>query len=145
MNIREISKSDLSELSHLYMAVSKEPPWCEDWKYEWAFERLSIIFNCPGFYGFLVENEGKIIGGILSRMGSFMGEYELEVEELFVSSVCQGKGIGSKLISQLSTSAKENGISALVLLTDRGTPAQEFYLKRDFKAKENTLFMYLNV
>lgn len=145
MNIREIADSDISELSHLYVAVSKEPPWCEEWKYEWAKERLSIIFSCPGFFGYLVDNEGEIIGAVFSRKGSYQGEYELEVEELFVSSKHQGEGVGSCLISQLKIAAKESGISALVLLTDRGTPAEEFYLKREFKIKEDTLFMYFNI
>ncbi len=145
MNIRKILKDDINQLSELYIKVSKEPPWNEYWKKEWAIERLSILFNCPGFYGYLCEAEGVFLGAIFSRKNSYLGNLELEVEELFVSPDHQGRGLGSQLMSKLSSSAKKDGISVLVLLTEKDSPAEKFYLNKEFKTKDEIVFMYQQI
>ena len=139
--IRNIREDDIPQLADLFVAVFNAPPWSQDWKKEWAYERLSIIHKSYRFYGCLVETENVPVAAILSRVGSFMGELELEVLEMFVSNSRQREGLGGVLLDELKSHAKTDGISCLVLQTGRDTFAKDFYLKYGFEAHENNLLM----
>ena len=141
VSIRKISEDDVLQLSDLFVSVFNEPPWSQDWKKEWAYERLSIIFKSYRFYGFLAEVGNYPVAAILSRVGSFKGELELEIMENFVIKEERGKGIGIALLNELKSYAKVDGIKCFVLQTGRDTYAKDFYLKYGFEAHEDNLLM----
>lgn len=141
MRIRKIQEDDIPQLSDLFVSVFNEPPWSQDWKKEWAFERLSIIFGSHRFYGCLAEVDKRAVGAVLSRLGSFMGELELEIMEMFVIRDKQRKDVGAALLNELKSYAQADGIQGFVLQTGRDTYAKDFYLKYGFEAHENNLLM----
>jgi ribosomal protein S18 acetylase RimI-like enzyme len=140
-DIRKIQENDLPNLAELFVSVFNEPPWSENWKYDWAYQRLHILFNSYGFYGCLAESRNGIVGSVLTRIGSYKGELELEIAECFVSKNEQRKGVGSALLNNLKLYAKNEGISSLVLFTDRNTYASKFYKKYGFQSHEENIFM----
>lgn len=141
MRIRKIREGDIPELSDLFVSVFNAPPWSQDWKKEWAVERLSIIFGSYRFYGCLAEVDGQAVGAVLSRLGSFKGVLELEIMENFVVKVEQRKGVGAALLNELKSSAQADGIQCFVLQTGRDTFAKDFYLKYGFHPHEDNLLM----
>ena len=141
MDIRNIEESDLSDLSELFLAVFNEPPWDQGWKKSWALERLSIIYKSYRFYGLVVEEDGKAIAAVFARIGSFMGELELEIMEMFVSASVQRKGVGGELLNALKEMATKDGIQCFVLQTGSDTFAKDFYLKYGFNAHVDNLLM----
>lgn len=141
INIRRIQQNDIDQLSDLFLSVFNEIPWNEGWKKEWAYERLSILFNSYRFYGYLAEVDNNPIAAVLSRLGSYKGELELEIMETFVGKEEQRKGVGATILNELKSQAKEDGISCFVLQTDRNTFAKSFYLKYGFSAHEDNLLM----
>jgi len=141
MKIRKIREDDVLQLADLFVSVFNEPPWSQDWKKEWAHERLSIIFNSYRFYGCLAEEDDQPVAAVLSRLGSFKGELELEIMENFVMREEQRKGVGAALLNELRSYAKADGIQCFVLQTGRDTFAKQFYLKYGFKAHEDNVFM----
>jgi GNAT superfamily N-acetyltransferase len=141
MSIRKIREDDVLQLSDLFVSVFNEPPWSQDWKKEWAYERLSIIFKSYRFYGCLAEVDNHPVAAVLSRLGSFKGELELEIIENFVIKDEQRKGIGVALLNELKSCAKVDGIRCFVLQTGRDTYAKSFYLTYGFKAHEDNLLM----
>ena len=143
MNLRVIAREDISGLSDLFVSVFKEPPWNEDWEKEWAYERLSIIFKSYRFYGYLAELNGRPVAAVLARIGSYKGELELEIVEMFVLKGEQRKGLGGALLDQLKVRAKSDGITCFALQTGRDTFAKDFYLKYGFAAHEDNLLMSL--
>lgn len=130
--IRKALESDVDKLSELFIDVFSKPPWEETWEFAWAKERLQILFESPKFTGLLYELDGKVVGAILGRGMSFKGEKELEVVEFFVSSDIQGKGIGSQLVSQIGSTAAQQGYKYILLLTSNRVPAYSFYLNNGF-------------
>ena len=141
MSIRKIREDDVLQLSELFVSVFNEPPWSQDWKKEWAYERLSIIFKSYRFYGCLAEVDDRPVAAILSRLSSFKGELELEIMENFVVREEQRKGVGASLLNELKSSARADGIRCFVLQTGRDTFAKNFYMKYGFRAHEDNLMM----
>lgn len=89
-----------------------------------------------------MAEEGKTpVGAIFSRIGSYKGELELEIVEIFVSSTEQRKGVGAALMNELKSRAEKEGIVCFVLLTDKTTFAKDFYLKYGFQGHEENLLM----
>jgi aminoglycoside 6'-N-acetyltransferase I len=103
----------LDRLSGLFIPVFNSAPWDESWEKSWALERLTILYNSYKFCGFLAVDGEAIIGAAFSRLGSFMGELELEVVEMFVSGQHQRAGVGKSLVDALEGFAIKNKISAL--------------------------------
>ena len=141
MKIRKIEEKDLHVLSDLFVSVFNSEPWNESWSKEWAYERLHIIFMSYRFHGYVAEKEDIPVGAIFSRIGSYMGDLELEIMENFVTYDEQRKGVGSALMAELKLQAKKEGVVCFVLQTDKTTFAKDFYLKYGFQGHEENLLM----
>jgi aminoglycoside 6'-N-acetyltransferase I len=141
ISIRKLEKEDLDSLAELFVSVFNSEPWNENWSKEWAYERLHIISESYRFFGYIAEKESVPVGAIFSRIGSYMGELELEIVENFVSGNEQRKGVGAALMSELKLHAKKAGIACFVLQTDKTTFAKNFYLKHGFQGHEENLLM----
>jgi len=141
MKIRKIEEKDLEALADLFVLVFNAKPWSENWTKEWAYERLNIIFKSYRFYGYIAEIDDAPVGAVFSRIGSYKGELELEVVEMFVIGQQQRKGAGTALLDELKYQAKKNQIVCVVLQTDKTTFAKDFYLKYGFKGHDENLLM----
>lgn len=141
MKITEIVKDDLNSLGKLYVRVYKEEPWREEWKLEWAIDRLENIYTSPGFMGLKIVEKKIIKGAILGRTTDFSGRKELEITEFFVDPESQKKGLGKQLLITLEGKAKKEGYSYCTLLTSTKVDAFEFYKKNGYHVKDNVVFM----
>ena len=141
MEIRSIKQNDLDVLCDVFVSVFNSDPWNESWEKSWVLERLEILFNSYGFCGFLAVDDTEILGAIFSRLGSYMGEHELEIAEMYVDGNHQRKGVGAALIAEIQDYSLANGISCLVLQTDKHTFAKDFYLGLGFQGHEQNLLM----
>ena len=140
-HIREIVEQDIAPISNLYVSVFNEPPWDEEWQTEWAKDRLTGIYNSPGFYGLLHEDSDKPITSVLGRSLTFKSWKEFEIVELFVNPKYQGNGIGSELVMQLEFHLKQNGYFKATLLTARDTQVEKFYSNRGFITSNRMIYM----
>lgn len=141
MEIRFIKIDDLDTLCDVFVSVFNSAPWNESWKKSWVLERLEILFNSYGFCGFLAEEDTAIVGAVFSRLGSYMGERELEIAEMYVHGNHQRRGVGAALIAEIHNYSLANSISCLVLQTDKYTFAKDFYIGLGFKGHEQNLLM----
>lgn len=141
MNIRKITTQDLDELCDLYVEVFKQEPWNEEWKLEWAKERLTYILDLKYSEGLIAENTNKVMGAILGRGVPFKGEFSFEVVEFFVSPNLRNKGIGTKLITFLEQTLAQANYHKVFLLTAHGSTAELFYQRRGYALNKQLCFM----
>jgi aminoglycoside 6'-N-acetyltransferase I len=87
-----------------------------------------------------VDNSVK--GAILCREKTWWNNNEIFVEEMFVSPELQRQGYGTSLLNAVEFYIKEKGLAGFTLLTNRYTPAPNFYRKNGFSEGEHVLFMY---
>lgn len=58
------------------------------------------------------------------------------MDEFFAAPERQGGGIGRQLMARLERHCLRHGLTAILLLTDRGTPAAGFYRRLGFAPLE---------
>lgn len=63
------------------------------------------------------------------------------MDELFVENERQGNGIGGATVNLLFKVLREEGYTRVILLTNKGIPAETFYLKNGFYNNENRAVM----
>ncbi len=97
---------------------------------EWGSEKIvsrGKIHEAIRTPGLVAKQSGKLIGFLLYSIG------DKECEIVALKSVIKNKGIGSALIEQAKTVARNEGCKRLwVITTNDNTHAIEFYKKRSF-------------
>jgi len=57
---------------------------------------------------------------------------EFFIDEFYVRNESQGNGIGTRMMDYIKKQLIEEEYTRLVLLTNKGIPAEEFYIKNGF-------------
>ena len=141
MEIRTIAERDLKSISQLFISVFNSPPWNEHWKYKWAYERLSWIYQSRNFVGLISLNDSKINGAVLGYFIPFKGKKGFKVIEFFVDTDYQDRGVGTKLLRQLELNLKQDNYDFVSLLTAKNTNAESFYLNRNYRRDDKLVLL----
>ncbi len=91
--------------------------------------------NNPVYWAFVAEEDGIILGFALYyiRYSTWKGQ-RMYLEDILVTEVARGKGIGKLLLDQLIVEAKEKNLSAIVWqVLEWNEPAINFYKKYNAK------------
>lgn len=82
----------------------------------------------PGLALWVAEYQGSVVGCVqLSLCQRENGLHRAEVQKLLVHSSCRGRGIASRLLSELEAFARSAGRTLLVLDTQAGSDAELVY------------------
>ncbi|PMC37836.1 GNAT family N-acetyltransferase [Bacillus sp. UMB0899] len=139
-----ITLDKMEQCIELYMNVFNSEPWNEKWTYEVTRERLTDLLHTPKFLGFLLYDNGNLIGFIAGNSKKTYKGLTFYLAELCINNQTQGKGYGSKLLLYLEDELKKRHIQSLYLLTANGGLAEAFYLKNDYTLNENRIVMKKN-
>lgn len=141
MEICAIDEKDLESISQLYVFVFSSQPWNENWEYDWAYERLSWIYQSQGFIGFIGIDNNTIIGAILGHFVPFQGEKGFEIIDFLVKESYQNQGVGTKLLTRLNLELKDNYYNFISLWTVKDTMVESFYFKRNYQRNNQLVFL----
>lgn len=141
MMIRQMKLEDIQACANILCSVYNNDLWQNRWEQAAAKEYLSDIFNMPKFLGYVIEEDGAILGALLAREKVWWSGSEVYVEELFVKQSHQGKGYGTKLMKRVERYVLEKGLAGITLSTNRYAPAADFYRRNGFKDCEHVLFL----
>ena len=136
MNIRELKKTDNSELAALLrkilieMGVPKKGTAFEDPEIDSLYE----TYNTARSKYFIVEEDNVIKGGAgISQLKNEAFEI-CELQKMYVDPSVRGKGIGSIMIEKCLQFAKENKFKLCYIETmPNMLDAQKLYLKYGFE------------
>lgn len=143
----------MGDCARLFTETFTCAPWNEHWCAETALERLSGIMSAQVSRGYVCcENDGadgsdcnRIVAMACGRALAFENSKELFIDEFCVHPKFQGQGIGSGLLGFIQGKLKNEGISYIVLNTERDLPSREFYEKNGFYIKDKVIFMVQRV
>lgn len=136
-----ITFDKMEQCIELYINVFNSEPWNETWTYQTAKERLTDLLQTPKFLGFLLYENGNLIGFIAGNSKKTYKGLTFYLAELCVNNQIQGKGYGSKLLLCLEDELKKRDIQSLYLLTANGGLAEAFYLKNGYSKNDNRIVM----
>lgn len=99
---------------------------------------IAAPFNSLALGLFLNDD---LIGISLGRIMHFYDGTQYRIDEFCIKTNYQGNGFGSNFFNLMNSYLKRNGISTIILTTERNYPAYSFYLKNKFMgAKSNVMF-----
>jgi len=139
--IREIRRADIPACADILCSVYNNDLWQCRWEQDAAIEYLTDLFGAPKFLGFVMVENGEILGGLFAREKMWWSGSAVYVEELFVKRSHQGRGYGAMLINRVEQYVQENSLAGITLSTNRHAPAADFYHRNGFKDCEHVLFL----
>lgn len=139
--VRQMRPEDVAPCADILCSVYNNDLWQNRWSREAATEYLTDICRMPKFLGYVIEEDGLILGALFAREKVWWSGSEVYIEELFVRPDCQQKGFGSLLLRFVQSYASEKGLAGITLSTNRYAPAPLFYKKNGFVDCEHVLFM----
>lgn len=141
MHIRKTEKSDIESCADILCSVYNNELWQCRWSRETAIEYLTDFFNMAKFVGYVLEDDGEIIGGLFAHEKVWWNNSEVFVEEMFIKPELQRNGYGSLLLKQVEGYITEKGLAGITLSTNKYAPAPVFYRKNGFADCEHVIFM----
>ena len=142
MEIRKISKSDLGELAKLMVDVYNAPPWNDKWTVETALESLNDISDFPKFFGNVIVDGNKIIGGIIGHIRRYASESTFYIDEFFIAEKYRGTGLAKELYQTSIKELQQRGVSGAFFTTLKNSRAYNFYLKQGAWDLEDSACFY---
>jgi L-amino acid N-acyltransferase YncA len=95
--IRLAKKEDIKELAVIYKDLYDNADIGENWTIESASALLTYWFEKQGDLFFVAEEDGKVVGGIVSGIKPWFDGNRLVDGEIFVSNEYQGRHIANDL------------------------------------------------
>ena len=142
MEIRKISKSDLEELAKLMVDVYNAPPWNDKWTVETALESLNDISDFSKFFGNVIVDGNKIIGGIIGHIRRYASESTFYIDEFFIAEKYRGTGLAKELYQTSIKELQQRGVSGAFFTTLKNSRAYNFYLKQGAWDLEDSACFY---
>jgi aminoglycoside 6'-N-acetyltransferase I len=142
MKFKKFSQKDLDASAKLYKDVFSEQPWNDEWqRLSRVKEYLKELIQNPVFRGYVVYKDSELVAACLGHSRSWWSGNEFFIDEFFVSSRYQGKGVGSLLMDYMENHPELGDVDSFQLLTNKNVPAKDFYRKNGFKIRNNRIIM----
>lgn len=134
--IRSIQKKDNRQIAALIRSVvlefglPKVGTVYEDASLDYMFES----YQQPGSYYFILEEDGKMIGGGgIAQLASYDGAV-CELQKMYFLPLARGRGLGTQMIDRCLEAAREFGYTGCYLETmSYMEAAQKLYQKYGFE------------
>ena len=142
MKICEMKPERVKEYACLFRDVFNGEPWWDHWTLESAEKRLRQFMGTGQFLGYAMEKENRVVGLICGQREEYYDGPRFCIQEFCVDSRNQGRGWGKELLEYLSQALKQEGITYLYLMTQRGERTQGYYQRRGFQIDEELILMH---
>ena len=146
MHVRELSGADAEIIENLFLGVFTRDPWNDDWSdKDQLHAYMSDISGNPNSLSFGLFEADELVGISLGSVIHWYSGTEYYIREFCVATESQHKGYGSFFLDKIQPCLAEKSITAIILSTDKDTPAYRFYGKNGFYAIEKSVFFYRNI
>lgn len=143
MRIIYYGPEHLAACAHLLIEVYNTTTWDCRWSTEKAKTYIEELTQMPRFVGFLLEDDGEIVGVSLCHERTWWRHDELNINEFYISPDLQHRGYGTHLIRFMEKYVKERNLAGITLMTNNVDAAQ-FYHKNKFHYND-LVFMYKGI
>lgn len=141
LDVKEISKGNISSCISLFIEVFNSEPWNDQWTLDKAKKLFLDFFDTPGFIGYLGFVEEDICSVCIGHIKTWWDSMEYCIEEFYVDPKMQGKGIGTSFLKDIEKRLLQKDIHKITLMTARNTMAERFYIKQGFNRLDVMTYM----
>ena len=142
LTFRRIELEQKEQVKEKFLQVFTDAPWFDDWSDPEQMDMyLNDLMGQSYSVAFGLYEGNDLIGASLGYIKHWYSGTEYIIDEFFIVKEKQGKGIGTYFMEEIGDAIKEMGVLTVFLLTERGVPAYDFYIKNGFnEIPETTAF-----
>ena len=142
LTFRRIELEQKEQVKEKFLQVFTDAPWFDDWSDPEQLDMyLNDLMGQSYSVAFGLYEGNDLIGASLGYIKHWYSGTEYIIDEFFIVKEKQGKGIGTYFMEEIGDAIKEMGVLTVFLLTERGVPAYDFYIKNGFnEIPETTAF-----
>ena len=142
LSFRRIGLEQKEQVKEKFLQVFTDAPWFDDWSDPEQLDMyLNDLMGQSYSVAFGLYEGNDLIGASLGYIKHWYSGTEYIIDEFFIVKEKQGKGIGTYFMEEIGDAIKEMGVFTVFLLTERGVPAYDFYIKNGFnEIPETTAF-----
>lgn len=136
--------NDLAEIVDVYINVFSAEPWNDELTHKQITNYVNQMVRLNTFKGYTVREKStnKLLGAALGFIRPWYMGKEYHLDSFFVSNDYQGKGIGTQFLRFIKEQLESINIPTIILDTDRGYPAESFYLRNGFKTSNSSIILF---
>lgn len=142
MRLTPMVRQDMDRYAALFRDVFNGEPWLDHWTLDTAKARLAQFMSTEMFLGLALEEDGELLGLICGQREQYYDGPRFYIQEFCVDGTRQGKGCGGVLLDGLREQLKQEGITYLYLMTQRGERTEGYYQRRGFQTDEELIWMH---
>lgn len=133
-----LTSEHIEDAASLFIEVFSGPPWFD------SYDSRSQVTELIGNYGlcFGLKEKDTLTALALGMQKPWIRGLEYYLDEFCVKPSAQRQGKGSLFLKLVDEAIKKRGMNAILLNTQRGYPAESFYLKNGFKESTGLITLY---
>ncbi|MGB9979964.1 GNAT family N-acetyltransferase [Methanobacterium sp.] len=140
--MRKFDLEDVDKCAELFKEVFSVYPWYDNWvSIDKTKTYLMELIENPVFEGYVAYDGLNLVAVCFGHKRSWWMGKEFFIDEFYVRNESQGNGIGTRMLNYVKEILIEEEYMRLVLLTNKGIPAEEFYNKNGFYNNQNRTVM----
>lgn len=140
--IQVMKREKIQEYAILFRDVFNGEPWNDKWNLESASKRITTMLDTTTFFGMEMNVEDQLVGIIWGQEEQWYDGLHFQIQEFCISSLHQGKGIGTRLLNVFVEELKKKRIEHIYLQTSKGELTEGFYKKRGFSTISDMVLMH---
>jgi len=141
LDIQPCTKAHLDRYGEIYARAFSGEPWNNPWSVADATVRVRELLENAQSYGLECVLDGKVAGLIIGTSQLFHFGRTFDISDLAVDPEFQGRGIGTALLERCLSDLKEQGITAVHLITECEGFLPAFYGKYGFSKAQDVMLM----
>lgn len=141
IEIKPLDKSYLEKTIRVYQETFSKEPWFEEDSDEQVKNLFENHYNNNYYVGYVLVDNEEVIGFSLGFKKPYLNGMEYYIDQFAIKYEFQNKGLGKIFIDEIFKDIQKQGMNAIILNTEKGYPAQQFYLKNGFKVLEDTIIL----
>jgi len=139
---KPFDRSMLHEGVDLFMDTFSREPWND--VYESREQVVAFFENhmaCNYFLGYALFRNEEMVALSIGLKKPYIKGMEYYIDEFCVGVEYQGQRVGSEFLRLIEECMESENMKAIMLLTDKGFPAEKFYMKNGFKEHDKIVFL----
>ena len=145
IEIKDISKTHITEYGEIYARAFSGEPWNDPWRVEDAIIHVKELLESRQSYGLECLIDNKVAGFILGTSMLFHYGRTFEINDLAVDPDYQRRGIAKQLLERCLADIKAQGMVGVHLITAGEGVLPVFYEKYGFKKENEVILMGLEL
>ena len=139
IDIKKMDTAFIEICANICLNAYKNEPWNEEYSIDEITDYLCRFLNSQTKRAYMLMLDEEIIGIALGLIVPCIGSDYFRLEDICLSPQYQRNGFGSQFIKLISNCVSKENCDSVLLGTQKGYPAHNFYLKNGFDEIDSVL------